>query len=128
MMKQDEEPVQPVHGVSVGHLSDVGARAASAAHREHVQAGRLPSTIQGQVRDLQARIFDERYFEPLWLLALSKSGCSFEDVALCRCDDVTLVRLCNMMWFALPDDGSIRRGPFFQLCDVAEHIFDDEEQ
>jgi antitoxin component of RelBE/YafQ-DinJ toxin-antitoxin module len=35
------ERSMPVHGVSVGYLSDVGALAAKAAHAEHVQAGRL---------------------------------------------------------------------------------------
>ena len=36
------ERFMPVHGVSVAYLSSVGARAAKAAHREHVQTGRLP--------------------------------------------------------------------------------------
>jgi addiction module RelB/DinJ family antitoxin len=36
------ERVMPVHGVSIAHLSQLGARAAQAAHTEHAQAGRLP--------------------------------------------------------------------------------------
>jgi len=35
------ERIMPVHGVSVAYLSDVGSRAAKAAHAEHVKAGRL---------------------------------------------------------------------------------------
>jgi antitoxin component of RelBE/YafQ-DinJ toxin-antitoxin module len=38
------ERIMPVHGVSVSYLSNVGARAAKAAHHEHVQAGRLPAS------------------------------------------------------------------------------------
>ncbi|HUG25664.1 type II toxin-antitoxin system RelB/DinJ family antitoxin [Piscinibacter sp.] len=36
------ERILPVHGVSVAHLSDIGSRAAKAAHAEHIEAGRLP--------------------------------------------------------------------------------------
>ena len=38
------ERIMPVHGVSVTYLSSIGARAAQAAHDEHVRAGRLPAT------------------------------------------------------------------------------------
>lgn len=44
------ERVLPVHGVSVQHLSDLGAQAAAAAHVAHVQAGRMPP---GASRDEQ---------------------------------------------------------------------------
>jgi antitoxin component of RelBE/YafQ-DinJ toxin-antitoxin module len=36
------ERLLPVHGVSVDYLSNIGARAAKAAHLDHIQAGRLP--------------------------------------------------------------------------------------
>lgn len=36
------ERLLPVHGVSIDYLSSIGARAAKAAHDEHIQAGRLP--------------------------------------------------------------------------------------
>lgn len=33
-----------------------------------------------------------------------------------------IVRFWNQFWFHLPDSGSIRRGPFFDICDIAENI------
>ena len=38
-----------------------------------------------------------------------------------------LIRFWNAFWEALPDSGSIRRPPFFRVCDLAELIFEDED-
>lgn len=31
----------------------------------------------------------------------------------------------NDFWLALPDSSAIRREPFFEICDLAERIFDE---
>ena len=33
----------------------------------------------------------------------------------------------NDFWIELPDNASIRRAPFFQICDLAERIYDQDE-
>lgn len=42
-------------------------------------------------------------------------------------DAQTMVRRANSIWFALPDDRSIRRHGFFRLCDIAEYVFEEDE-
>jgi hypothetical protein len=39
-------------------------------------------------------------------------------------EDIDLVQLVNTFWELLPDKGYIRTGPFFEVCDIAEHIWD----
>ena len=80
--------------------------------------------IQAQVAHLQRSIFEESYFVALWQAQLAKRNMTTASIVLHQDDDSQLVLLCQDMWDALPDNPSIRRFPFFLLCDVAEQIFD----
>ncbi|AFU88273.1 hypothetical protein CcrColossus_gp403 [Caulobacter phage CcrColossus] len=37
-----------------------------------------------------------------------------------------MISVANSIWFALPDDRSIRRHGFFRLCDIAEYVVEQE--
>lgn len=47
---------------------------------------------------------------------------------LSECDRAELLWPFQAFWERLPDDKSIRRGPFFTICDLAEaYCFGDED-
>ena len=39
---------------------------------------------------------------------------------------IDIVRYWNSFWMALPDNKYIRRDPFFQICDIAECLYNEE--
>lgn len=39
----------------------------------------------------------------------------------------TSVSFWNDFWLALPDSPAIHRDPFYDICDIAERIFEDED-
>ena len=80
--------------------------------------------IQEKVKVLQSRIFQESYHIRLWNDTLIVHQMVPSGIDEGKYTDKQLVFMCHQMWEELPDDKTIRRGPFFALCDVAEHIFD----
>lgn len=40
--------------------------------------------------------------------------------------DAEIINFWHNFWDYLPDSFSIQRGPFWEICDMAEKIFDDE--
>lgn len=81
------------------------------------------SEIQQAVIHLQARIFKEKYFVDLWLEALKENNASTATIDQREEDPNKMVLLCHEFWEALPDSPSIRTGPFFDLCNIAENVF-----
>lgn len=79
------------------------------------------------VAALQDRIFTEDYFSETWTNMLDEAGWSVEEVAQRSVSCEALHSVLNRFWFLLPDSGTIRRGPFFQLCHLCtewdEQIF-----
>jgi len=80
--------------------------------------------IQEKVKAIQARVFAEAWFVRLWNDTLISRKMVPSGIDEGKYSDKQLVLFCHFMWEALPDDRSCRTGPFFQLCDIAEHIFD----
>lgn len=37
-----------------------------------------------------------------------------------------IITYWNRFWSSLPDNKSIRRNPFYEVCDIAECIFDEQ--
>lgn len=79
--------------------------------------------IQEKAVLIQERIFSEVYFTRLWEEVLIRYGVQKENLGTLH--DRDIVRLMHYFWVALPDSKSCRRGPFFQICDLAELIFDE---
>lgn len=85
-----------------------------------------PQTIEARVVALQNHIFKSKYYLDLWCTALIKSNMSVETINQHEHTARELVLLCNDFWESLPDTPAIRRAPFFELCDIAENIFDSD--
>lgn len=76
---------------------------------------------------VQTTIFAADYYTSLYLSALEKYGMTVDSVNAGNYTDEKIIRLANTFWEMLPDSRAIRREPFFALCDIAEHVFDDSE-
>lgn len=76
---------------------------------------------------VQFAVFANDYYTSIYLSALGKHGMSVDSVKAGRHSDAEIVRVANTFWEWLPDTSAIRREPFFALCDIAEHVFDELE-
>lgn len=86
------------------------------------------TNIQQAMIDLQQQIMDNDYYVELYDLSLIGNQMHFDGITEEEYSDDQIINLCNDFWLALPDSPSIRRQPFFALCDIAEHCFDDESE
>ena len=59
------------------------------------------------------RIKRDKYFLDIWETVSHKKP-------LVECSKDELLKPFQDFWEELPDDPSIRRGPFFEICDLAE--------
>lgn len=84
------------------------------------------TTIQENSKYLLGQIIKEQYFLPLFKQALKNEMMSGEGIVDGIYNDQALVSLWNEFWMLLPDNPSIQRHPFLELCDLCEEIFDDE--
>lgn len=82
------------------------------------------SDIQDRAVALQNRILAEMYFDDLWLVKLKEHNMTATGVDECEYADRDLIFLCHWFWEDLPDTPSIRRGPFLELCEIAELVID----
>lgn len=82
-----------------------------------------PTPIQQQARALQGRIYSEQYYVKLWEASLALLFMTPDALVTFFYTDAELIDLCNEFWSALPDSPVIRRGPFWDLCNIAENIF-----
>ncbi len=82
--------------------------------------------IQEAMLHLQYAIVDEGYYVNLYEFYLSKYDMTPEDIILGLYPDNKIINLCNAFWMDLPDSPKIRVHPFFALCDIAEHAFDED--
>ena len=83
--------------------------------------------IQEQVVAVQDRIYREEYYPHLWDRSLARYNMSTASIDQHEHDDKRLVAMVNHFWMLLPDSPEIRTGPFFAVCDVAEHCFDEDD-
>ena len=85
------------------------------------------TSIQQRSKDLSMKIFTRAYYVHLYLEVLTKSGIQPSAIEKCELDDQKLIKMWNAFWLKLPDSPQIRRDPFFDLCDICEEIFADQE-
>ena len=79
-----------------------------------------------QMMKLQADIIKQNYYVPLYRDVISRHGVDLVDkINNQEVEDSKIIEICQDFWEALPDSPSIRCAPFFDLCNIAEHIFDD---
>lgn len=82
------------------------------------------TNIQNKSIDLMKQIHSKDYYVSDFYKALDKHNMSVSSVDQSEHTDADLVSMWNRFWMALPDSKSIRREPFFELCDLCESIFD----
>ena len=80
---------------------------------------------QDSVASIQERVYTEGYYAMQWEHVLKKLNITTLEVEKKTLSDRTLVLLCHYFWEALPDTMTIRNSLFFDICDIAEHIFDE---
>ena len=71
-------------------------------------------------------IHNNNYFEDLFDKCLDKLNMREAAIYNKHYTNQQLRTLCQTFWFALPDASHIRRAPFWDICDVAEMIFDSD--
>lgn len=83
-------------------------------------------TIKERVAALQKQILDQDYYVAEWLRCLNQKKMTPASVDRQEHDERKLVLVCNHFWMLLPENPAVRTGPFFELCSIAECIFDEE--
>ena len=81
--------------------------------------------FQDSVAEIQRRVYAEGYYPMQWEQVLNKLKITSSEVEKKSLSDRTLVLLTHYFWEALPDSPSIRTPLFFDICDIAEHFFDE---
>jgi len=84
--------------------------------------------LQQDTAEVQKAIFEQQYYVQLYNSVLTRAGMTAGGVEAGEYSDSKLVNMANDFWFALPDSPAIRRAPFFQLCNIAEHCFDEPDE
>lgn len=84
--------------------------------------------IQQAMIDLQQQIYDSDYFLDTYDRVVKQNNMFQLWIGKGSYPDDTIIMFCNNFWLALPDSPSIRRQPFFALCDIAEKCFDEGEE
>lgn len=82
--------------------------------------------IQQDAIKLQAEVASADYYQHLYAHSLAAHAMTPEGVVSGAYTDRQIVDVANTFWDSLPDSSSIRRGPFFLLCDIAQNWFDGE--
>lgn len=63
-------------------------------------------------------IYDEGYYVELWERVYRRRTAPLDTLSPCEA-----YKVFNDFWEALPDTRSIRHGPFYAVCDMAEKYF-----
>lgn len=85
----------------------------------------MTTEIQQKFKDVFAAVNSEHYYPQLFSNAMLEHNMDPDGVNNFEYDDKKIVLMINDFWEALPDSPSIRRPPFFQVCDIAENIFEE---
>lgn len=84
------------------------------------------TNIQEDAIKLHAEVAAHEYYTPLYKHSLVAHAMTPEGIVAGEYTDRQIVDMANTFWTVLPDTATIRRGPFFLLCNIAENWFDDE--
>lgn len=80
--------------------------------------------ILGKMVELQEAILDNDYYVSLYNKVLERHGVTIGDVSDECITPTEAITICHTFWTVLPDSKSIRREPFYKLCELAEYIYD----
>lgn len=86
----------------------------------------MPTQLQQDMVALQDQVIKENYYVDLYQRALKAYNMTQEDIKNFAYNDAKIVDMTNSFWFELPESPAVRRDPFWALCNIAEHCFDDE--
>lgn len=78
-----------------------------------------------QVAQLQEKVIANDYYTRIWDGVLKVMGMDRSGVSANAHDTDKLRSFVFEFWAALPDSMSIRREPFFELCDLCEQDFEE---
>ena len=79
---------------------------------------------QAQSQQVANQVVSSDYYLNQW-----KSVCKKNDTNTEQIGSLSEAKLCNLwndFWAALPDSPAIHRTPFYQICDLAEGVDDNE--
>jgi hypothetical protein len=79
------------------------------------------TSIQQRSAALAENIHSSDYYLNAFNYVLALHGMTVETLA--ERADAELVSMWNAFWMNLPDNPTIRRAPFFEMCDLCEEIF-----
>lgn len=83
------------------------------------------STISEKVIKLQGQIFEKGYYKDEYLGSLARYNMTTASIEQQTHSDKDLIEMVNHFWLELPESREVRRDPFWLVCDIAEHIFDE---
>lgn len=78
--------------------------------------------LQVESAKLAAEIVQQDYY----VATFTQVASSMQITNIASTPRAELIQFWNAFWEALPDSSSIRRPPFFRVCDLAELIFEDD--
>lgn len=79
-------------------------------------------------KQIQLDVFAQDYYPDIYLDVLRKSKMTMKGIEQGEYRDKKLIDFMNDFWFALPNNSAIRRAPFWEICTIAEHIFDNDDE
>lgn len=83
--------------------------------------------LQQMLKELQHQVHWDSYYVDIFNLNMAKHQITTVGIVNGFYSDAKIIDFANDFWLDLPDDPVIRTGPFWLLCDIAEHCFDDGE-
>jgi hypothetical protein len=83
----------------------------------------MPTDISRKSVALQDKVFRESYYISIYNVVLKENSMTSDSINRHEHADTKLIKMWNDFWILLPDSSSIRRVPFFELCDLCEEIF-----
>lgn len=81
--------------------------------------------IHQSSQDVITRIYNEEYYVIIFESLLQKFNWTKEAFADSATSPSDIITFWNDFWFLLPDSPVIHCPLFYDICDIAEHIFDD---
>lgn len=83
--------------------------------------------IKTKAAALVELIYYHQYFVPTWEWVLAVAKVTNEDFANKTLSRTQIISIANKFWQVLPDAREIQRIPFYDLCDICEEMFNDDE-
>lgn len=76
------------------------------------------------MQQLTKAVYAQDYYIELFVQALNKHEMGVAGIFENEYSDAKIIAHVNNFWLDLPDSPEVRTGPFWLLCEIAEHCFD----